>query len=118
MNWVGKWKNQHGSVLEITSDARGQIAGTYHTKVGKGGPNAVVRGIYNGDMIAFMVSWTPDSESITAWTGLRRGKSLHTLWHLVSSTTLDAKDEGAPAVRRDVKPWEAFNTNADVFKLV
>jgi hypothetical protein len=118
VSWVGKWKNQHGSILEITSDTRGMIAGTYHTKVGKGGPKATVRGIHSGDMIALTVSWAPDSESITAWTGLRRGKSLHTLWHLVSSTTWDAKGKGAPAVRRNVEPWEAFNTNADLFKLV
>src|ERR1043166_5135747 len=31
MSWVGTWKNQFGSIVEITSEAGGRIEGTFQT---------------------------------------------------------------------------------------
>jgi Avidin family len=31
MSWIGMWKNQYGSVVEITDDSNGQIRGTFRT---------------------------------------------------------------------------------------
>jgi hypothetical protein len=29
MNWIGKWKNQYGSILEISDDSDNRIVGTF-----------------------------------------------------------------------------------------
>src|SRR5436190_9491426 len=31
MNWIGKWKNQYGSILEISDDSDNRIVGTFRT---------------------------------------------------------------------------------------
>jgi hypothetical protein len=32
MAWKGKWRNQDGSILEITDDANQKIVGTFRTR--------------------------------------------------------------------------------------
>nr|WP_245321830.1 avidin/streptavidin family protein [Mesorhizobium sp. WSM1497] len=31
MNWKGVWKNQYGSIVEITDDADNRISGSFRT---------------------------------------------------------------------------------------
>lgn len=33
MDWKGRWRNQYGSVVEITDDARSRIEGTFNEVV-------------------------------------------------------------------------------------
>ena len=50
MNWIGKWKNQYGSILEISDDSDNRIVGTFRTALEDSG--------FFGQEIAIVgVSW-------------------------------------------------------------
>ena len=57
MTWVGSWRNQHGSVLEIISEANGRIEGSFRSAVGSNikGQQVDVSGVHEGDLISFAV---------------------------------------------------------------
>jgi hypothetical protein len=54
MNWVGKWQNQYGSILEITEEAHHRILGKFRTALpdsGFSGQEIEVVGVHYGDCI-------------------------------------------------------------------
>src|SRR5689334_19321512 len=56
MSWVGTWKNQYGSTLEITNDADGRIFGEFRTALedsGFYGQTVAVVGVHRGNCISF-----------------------------------------------------------------
>jgi hypothetical protein len=56
MNWKGIWKNQYGSIVEITDDADNQIAGSFRTALvdsGFHGKEIPILGVHHGDCISF-----------------------------------------------------------------
>ena len=56
MNWKGIWKNQYGSIVEITDDADNQIAGSFRTALvdsGFHGKEIPIFGVHHGDCISF-----------------------------------------------------------------
>src|SRR4029453_6191370 len=55
-SWVGTWKHQFRSILEITSEANGRIEGTFRTALedsGFHGQTVAVWGACSGDCIGF-----------------------------------------------------------------
>ncbi len=114
MTWSGTWKNQYGSVLEITSDPDGTIHGWFTSAVDGGikGRRTRVAGFHLGDLVTFCLAGGP---IVAAWTGVLRGERLETLWHVAASQRPAAPREGAPAVDRRLGVFEAFTTGADTF---
>ena len=117
MTWVGSWRNQHGSVLEIISEANGRIEGSYRSAVGSNikGQQVAVVGIHEGDLISFAVG---ESGIVVSWTGLLRDGRIETLWHLAAREKLTADAEGLPATRQPLEWWQAMTTGADTFERV
>ena len=115
-NLVGKWKNQLGSTLDITTQdaTTGQIAGTYQSPSGTAGQKFPLIGWVNeakpavgkdhATTVAFTVRWGLHG-SITSWTGICITvdglEQLQMQWHLARSNS-------------DFT-WDHIITNKDVF---
>ncbi|WP_235977048.1 avidin/streptavidin family protein [Bradyrhizobium archetypum] len=57
MTWKGKWRNQYGSIVDITDDANRRISGTFKTALrdsGFYGQEIPIVGIHQGDCISFV----------------------------------------------------------------
>jgi len=56
MKWIGTWKNQYGSTLEITHDSDNKIAGTFMTALRDSsfyGRKQPVAGVHNETLYQF-----------------------------------------------------------------
>ena len=114
----GTWINQNGSTMALTVH-EGTISGHYRSAKGRSvaGKDYGVVGIANGDVLTFSVSWEDDEdnkESVTSFAGrLERADdnviAIHTLWILARRW----EDEQRT---RETGAWNAFLTNADVFR--
>lgn len=111
----GEWVNQNGSTVELIVD-HGAVSGWYCSAKGRA---AIDRrypliGHQNGELVTFQVDWQ-DAEAnlhaITAFSGriVGGGTEIHTVW------TLARQFEDADRTR-PTGAWNAFLTNADVFK--
>ncbi|QEN85291.1 hypothetical protein FZC33_03320 [Labrys sp. KNU-23] len=114
MSWVGRWKNQYGSILTITDDAEGRIIGTFKTALlesGFYGTEIAVSGIHLGHCINFaFTASTAGGDLLCSYSGLSRGGRLNTVWHVISDGQLD------PDARITERLWpHAVTTNADIF---
>lgn len=91
----GKWKNQMGSILDISCE-NGYLNGKYSSAVGNANGLYEILGRYNmvgannQDCVAgFSVAWNNDimgnSNSTTSWTGIHYASEgvIHTHWILV-----------------------------------
>lgn len=117
MNWIGTWRNQYGSRLIITDDARGAIHGVFSTALEDSafhGQDLLVTGIWCGDCINFAFGMSNDqSTAICSFTGMIRDGKLQTVWHVITSS---ATRSGARSARLG---WpHAVQTNADTFERV
>jgi hypothetical protein len=120
MTWIGSWRNQYGSVLEITEESNGRIEGRFQSAVDgriKGKQVAVV-GVHQGDLISFIFNGAPYASFVVAWTGLLRDGRIQTLFHSVASEKLTAEAEGSPARNKSLGTWEAISTGGDVFERI
>lgn len=120
--WTGDWRNQYGSLLRITVEADGRIAGTFQTALGDSGfagEEAEVIGLYRGDCIQFAFSRAgADGDTICSFTGLLRDGKIETVWHVVSDEAVKSPAPGKPPERMKL-PWaHAVLTNADTFTRV
>ncbi len=120
MRWTGKWRNQYGSVFELTEEGDGRVAGTFQTALKDSnfyGQTLLVVGMASGDVIglAAAAEGTTGPAALT-YAGIVRQGKLETLWHTVVGSALVAEREGAPAVRQEVGAWRAFATNLDTFE--
>lgn len=72
--WEGKWRNQCGSIVEITDEANNRIGGTFTTALedsGFHGQTMPVVGVHQGDCISFVCGGvTPAGASVVSYTGL------------------------------------------------
>ena len=92
----GRWRNQHGSEMQIRVGPGGRLAGSYHTAVGAPSPKQEFElvGFACGDLVVFTVDFGRFG-SLTAWTGQHSAadgvERIHTLWHLAK--TLPQEDD-------------------------
>lgn len=117
--WVGVWRNQYGSIVEITGETNGRIEGFFQSALegsdfhdGK----TAIAGVCQDDMISFAVAGGGPGGSAVAYTGLLRHDRMETLRHLVKSEILAAGKEGAPAQKESLEWWRAVTTGADTFE--
>src|SRR3954453_8828158 len=120
MSWTGKWRNQYGSILDISDDADNRITGTFRTALsdsGFYGQEIPVTGIHQGDCIAFVAGGkTKAGDAAVSFTGLRRDGKLETMWFVVADSAIKAQAEGAPGKLEKLNWWRAISTNADTFE--
>jgi hypothetical protein len=118
--WVGRWKNQFGSIVEITSEAGGRIEGTFRTALedsGFHGRTVPIFGTHQGNCIAFSsASDSPTGDRVVSYTGLLRDGKMETAWFVVADKALTAGGEGEPARLAPVNWWRAVTTNVDTFE--
>jgi hypothetical protein len=58
MSWLGKWRNQYGSILEIMDESNHRIVGSFRTALpdsGFFGQEIDVIGVHYGDCIGLTV---------------------------------------------------------------
>jgi hypothetical protein len=76
MTWKGKWRNQYGSIVDVTDDANRRISGTFRTTLkdsGFYGQDIPVVGIHQGDCISFVAAGeTGAGDAAVSYTGLPR----------------------------------------------
>jgi Avidin family len=122
MNWKGKWRNQYGSIVDITDDANHRIAGTFKTALkdsGFYGQEVPVVGIHQGDCISFVAGGkTPAGDAAVSYTGLVRDGKMETMWFVVADASIKAPEEGAPGRIEKSNWWRSITTNADTFERV
>lgn len=122
MSWIGIWRNQYGSVVEITSESDGRILGTFKTALTDSafhGQTVPVFGAWQGEVIGFTAAAEGKvGAAAVSYTGLLRDGKLEMLWHTVADQSLGAAREGAPAERRKVPAWRAFGTSLDTFERI
>ncbi|PTY04282.1 hypothetical protein DB347_20525 [Opitutaceae bacterium EW11] len=120
MRWLGKWRNQYGSILEITQESDGKIAGVFRTALedsGFFGQQIPVYGFGQGDCIGLSGGGTtPAGDSLVTYTGLLREGKLETLWFVVTDAVLSATEKGEPAQVKKLPWWRSMSTNADTFE--
>jgi hypothetical protein len=122
MSWVGKWRNQFGSIVDITSDAEHRIEGTFRTALqdsGFYGQEVRIFGIHQGDCISFAAGGTgPAGDLLVSYAGLLRNGRMETLWYVVADSALSVAKAGMPAEVKKLNWWRAMTTNADTFERV
>jgi hypothetical protein len=120
MTWVGKWRNQFGSIVEITSEADGRIEGSFKTALpdsGFFGQTVPIAGVHQGNCIAFSsAAGSPTGDRVVSYTGLLRNEKMETAWFVVSDKSLSAKQPGQPAELKSTNWWRAVSTNVDTFE--
>lgn len=119
MNWIGKWQNQYGSVLEILDDKDHTIVGRFATALedsGFAGQDIPMRGFHQGDCIGVSGGGkSPAGDMLVTYTGLFREGKLETLWYVVADAALVAERVGRPATVKKLGWWRSMSTNADTF---
>jgi Avidin family len=122
MSWIGTWRNQYGSVVEITDEADHKITGTFRTALqdsGFFGQEISISGVHQGDCISFAGGGsTPAGDVVVSYTGLLREGRMETLWYAVADSVLTTPHEGAPAELKKRNWWRAMTTSADTFERV
>jgi hypothetical protein len=119
VEWVGKWRNQYGSILEITEDADNRIAGAFQTALedsGFFGQSIGIAGVHYGDCVSLAVGGRAAAGNmVVTHTGLFREGRPETVWSVVADAVLSAPAAGAPAEVKPLNWWRAVTTNADSF---
>ena len=122
MSWLGKWKNQFGSIVEITSEANERIEGTFKTALkdsGFYGQTVPIVGACRGNCIGFSsVGSSPSGDRVVSYTGLLREGKMETAWFVISDQALTAAKEGEPAHLNQTNWWRAVSTNYDTFERI
>src|ERR1700755_873340 len=122
MSWLGKWKNQFGSIVEITGEANERFEGTFRTALkdsGFWGQPLPIVGACKGNCIGFSsVSSSPSGDRVVSYTGLLREGKMETAWFVISDQTLTADKEDEPAHLNQTNWWRAVSTNYDTFERI
>ena len=120
--WKGKWRNQYGSMLEITNDENHRIEGTFTTALedsGFYGQTIAVVGFHQGDCIGISGGGkTKAGDAVVTYTGLLRDGKLETLWFVAADSALVASAPGEPAKAKKLNWWRSMSTSADTFERV
>jgi Avidin family len=120
MTWLGKWRNQYGSILEILGDSNHRIIGTFTTALkdsGFYGQTLPVFGAHQGECIGLSVAGcTPSGAAVLSFTGVFRDDRLVTLWHLTSDAAFVARCEGSAAKLEKLDCARAITAGSDTFE--
>ena len=120
MSWIGKWRNQYGSILEITEESDHRVAGRFRTALddsGFFGQEIEVVGVCHGDCIGLAAGGkSAAGDMVVTYAGLLRDGKLETLWFVVADAALGASAEGEPARARKLNWWRSVTTSADTFE--
>lgn len=120
MGWLGTWRNQYGSVVEITDDAGHAIKGVFRTALkdsGFYGQDVEVSGVHRGDCISFAgTGATPAGDMVVSYIGLLRDGRMETLWYVAADSVLTPPSDGAAAALKKTPWWRAMMTGADTFE--
>ena len=121
MTWKGQWKNQYGSILEITEDADNKIIGSFRTALkdsGFYGQTIPICGVCYGDCISVSGGGaTAAGDAVVCYTGLLREGKLETLWFVCADGAIKA-EVGKPGRIEKTKWWRAMQTSADAFERI
>jgi len=119
MNWVGRWKNQYGSILQIETAEDGVVKGSFKTALedsGFFGQTIAMHGTFDGPCIGISgAGESTEGSMVVSYTGLLRDDKLETMWFVATDAALRATAEGLPAKRVEVPWWRAISTSADTF---
>src|SRR5881394_1344614 len=122
MSFVGRWRNQYGSVLEIVSDEGGDVIGSFTTALEDSsffGKSIAVRGRAVGAVIVCASADTGTAGAAgVSYTGLLRAGKIESMWITVADVALSAAGEGQPATLKPTKAWRAFGTSLDTFERI
>ena len=117
--WKGKWRNQYGSVLEITDDSNNRIVGTFRTALddsGFRGQIIAMLGVHQGDCISVAGGGrTAAGDAVVSYTGLLRDGKMETLWFVVADAAIKAA-VGEPGRIEKLSWWRSMTTSADTFE--
>jgi hypothetical protein len=117
--WTGTWINEYGSLLRITDERDGHVAGTFTTALDDSSfarTTVPVTGLSKGRAlhVAFVTAGEP--AAIASFTGLLRADLLHLAWHVVSDRAVESPRPGAAPVEIEL-PWaHAVLANTDTFR--
>jgi hypothetical protein len=121
MTWKGRWRNQYGSILEITDDADNRIVGSFRTALddsGFHGQTISILGIHHGDCVSMSGGGrTPAGDAVACYTGLLRNGRMETLWFVCADSAIKA-DEGQPGKIVKLDWWRSMTTSADTFERI
>lgn len=121
MIWKGKWRNQYGSLLEISDDSDQKIVGTFRTALDDSGfhDQAIpMFGVHQGDCISVSGGGrTPSGDAVVCYTGLLRNGKMETLWFVCADSAIRA-DEGQLGKIVKLNWWRSMTTSADTFERV
>lgn len=116
----GAWRNASGAELRL-QQAGPLLRGDYLSRLGaaKVGQRYALTGVRQGRCLGFSVSWAPDSDSLTSWTGLLESGPdgrliMNAMFLLVSATTI--RSDMGFATRTPAQAWEAFKVQAVRFE--
>lgn len=113
-NFFGRWRNQHGSEMNLTEFEDGKIHGTFKTGVGAHEPGEVheLTGFVAGGLISFTVNFGKYN-TLTSWTGQHNqhdGRDhIETMWHLARTI---------PENGRHDRLWSGVWTGSDIFSRI
>ena len=114
VNFVGHWRNQHGSEMEIKAITDDLIIGTFKSGVGGIDPELEfpLTGFVSDDLIAFSVNFK-QFQSVTSWSGQHTisqdEEVIETMWHLARAI---------PDAAERTCLWAGIWTGADSFTRV
>lgn len=95
MSWKGKWRNQYGSILEITDDADNRIVGSFGTALndsGFRGQTITMLEVHQGDCISVSGDGrTPAGDAVVCYTGLLRAGKIEALWFVCADAAIKAE---------------------------
>jgi len=113
-NFFGRWRNQHGSEMNLTKFEDGKVSGTFRTGVGAHEPGEVhlLTGFVAGGLISFTVNFGK-YDTLTSWTGQHNQIDGHdhieTMWHLARTI---------PENGRHDRLWAGVWTGSDTFNRI
>lgn len=122
MEWVGTWRNEHGSVIAIDRVEGGVIHGRFTTALASSalhGQTVPLTGLARGPLLSVVAGGSGGAgDVLVAYTGRIVDGRLKTLWHMIGDHVLTAGAEGAPAERVPLEWWRAITTSADTFERI
>jgi hypothetical protein len=121
MSWKGTWRNQYGSILEITDDADNRIVGSFRTALedsGFHGQTIPMFGVHQGDCISLAGGGRSRAgDAVVSYTGLLRDSKMETLWFVCTDSAIKA-EKGQPGQMVKLNWWRSMTTSADTFSRV